>query len=97
MNSSDKQLLVEAAIAAANHGLEKQALCILEAFADLISDPIDCQVCSSLVYFALDKRPQAIRALIGLEGPQAEGLRLLYLSTAEKADTHKICSLITGG
>ncbi|NRB66642.1 MAG: EscG/YscG/SsaH family type III secretion system needle protein co-chaperone [Vibrio sp.] len=97
MKSSDKQLLVEAALAAANHGLEKQALSILNAFSSLIEDEGDRRICASLIYFALDKRAQAMRSLNGLDTPQAEGLRFLYSSTAESADTQKICSLITGG
>ena len=97
MNSSDKQLLVEAALAAANHRLEKHALSIVNVFPLLIENEEDRRVWASLIYFALDKRAQAIRSLNGLHTPQAEGLRYLYVSTVESADTQKICSLITGG
>ncbi|MBU2898914.1 EscG/YscG/SsaH family type III secretion system needle protein co-chaperone [Vibrio hepatarius] len=97
MKSSDKQLLVEAALAAANHRLEKQAVSIMAAFPHLIEDEVDRRICESLIYFALGKRAQALRALNGLHTEQAEGLRFLYTSSAESADMKTICSLITGG
>ncbi|GLT18661.1 hypothetical protein GCM10007938_24420 [Vibrio zhanjiangensis] len=97
MKRSDKQLLVEAALAAANHRLERNALCILAAFPYLITDEEDRRICESLIYFALDKRSQAIRALNGLHTPKVEGLRFLYQAPLENVDTQKICSLITGG
>ena len=97
MKKSDKQLLVEAALAAANHRLEKQALCIVEAFPYLIDDDEGRCICISLIYFALDKRSKAIRTLNGLSSPRVEGLRFLYASSADTADTKTICSLITGG
>ena len=73
MKKSDKQLLVEAALAAANHRLEKQALCIVEAFPYLIDDDEDRCICISLIYFALDKRSKAIRTLNGLSSPELKG------------------------
>ena len=97
MKSSDKKLLVEAALAAANHRLEIQAVSIMTAFPHLITDEADRRICESLIYFALDKRLQAVRSLNGLHTAQAEGLRFLYTSSAENADTKTICSLITGG
>lgn len=36
MNSEDKQLLVEVAIAASNHGLHKQAYALLAIFLNLL-------------------------------------------------------------
>ena len=97
MKRTDKQLLVEAAIAAANHQLEKQALSILEAFPNLIEDEEDRCICTSLIYFALDKISQAIRTLNGLHTPRAEGLRFFIRRLQNSADTNTICSLITGG
>lgn len=97
MKSSDKQLLVETALAAANHRLERNALCILEVFPYLITDEEDRQICESLIYFALDKKFQAIRVLNDLHTPKVEGIRFFYQSSLENIDTKKICSLITGG
>ena len=97
MKTHNKQLLVEAALAAANHGLEEQALTILKVFPQLIEDIEDRQILGSLVYFALNKRADALRSLNGVKNVQADGLRFLYQSVASSADTTKICSLITGG
>lgn len=97
MKTHNKQLLVESALAAANHGLEKQALTILKVFPQLVEDIEERQVLSSLVYFALNKRADALRSLNGIKTAQADGLRFLYQSVPASADTTKICSLITGG
>ncbi|HGJ5876267.1 MAG TPA: EscG/YscG/SsaH family type III secretion system needle protein co-chaperone [Arsenophonus sp.] len=96
MKREDKQLLVEIALAAANHGLIKQAYAILAAFPELIADEESRGLCSSLVYFALGEKSSAIRALTGLRSNQAEGLRCLFSLPADMLNHSQICTLLAG-
>ncbi|MDR5612031.1 MAG: EscG/YscG/SsaH family type III secretion system needle protein co-chaperone [Arsenophonus sp.] len=96
MKKEDKQLLVEIAIAAANHGLIKQAYAILAVFPELIADEEARALCSGLVYFALGENSAALRSLMGMKGNQAEGLRCLFSLPADMIDHAQIYALLAG-
>ncbi|WGL98733.1 EscG/YscG/SsaH family type III secretion system needle protein co-chaperone [Arsenophonus sp. aPb] len=96
MKKEDKQLLVEIALAAANHGLIKQAYAMLAAFPELIADEDARALCSSLVYFALGENSAALRSLTGMKSNQAEGLRCLFSSPAEMVNQSQIFTLLAG-
>lgn len=78
MKSSDKQLLVEIAIAASNHGLYKQAYALLTIFPQLIEDEEDRRICTSLIYFGLNEPAKALRELSLCYSDMAQGLRFLF-------------------
>ncbi|AQS36184.1 type III secretion system protein, SsaH family [Shewanella psychrophila] len=98
MKSEDKQLLVEAAIAASNHGLNKQAYALLAIFPELIQDEEDRRICTSVIYFALKEQAKALRELKSCHSDAAQGLRFLF-SGAGPIDgrSELICHMLTGG
>ncbi|MCL1123674.1 EscG/YscG/SsaH family type III secretion system needle protein co-chaperone [Shewanella surugensis] len=97
MNSEDKSLLVEAAIAASNHGLRKEAYSLLEIFPQLIEDVEDRCICESLIYFALNDLLEASDALKDCQSDKAKALQFLYSkSQFEHQDTVKFNQLVEG-
>lgn len=97
MNSEDKRLLVEAAIAASNHGLRKEAYSLLALFPQLIEDVEDRCICASLVYFALNDLLDAVDALKECQSDKASALQFLYSQTQfERQDTVKFNQLLKG-
>ncbi|WP_299493711.1 EscG/YscG/SsaH family type III secretion system needle protein co-chaperone [uncultured Shewanella sp.] len=97
MNSEDKRLLVEAAIAASNHGLRKEAHSLLALFPELIEDEEDRSICASLIYFALNEQSEALEALRHCHSDRAQALAFLYSqSEFESQDTHKFTQLLEG-
>jgi len=98
MNSEDKQLLVEAAIAASNHGLKKQAYALLAIFPQLIKDEEDRRICTSLIYFALNESAKALRELTLCHSDSAKGLQLLFSGSGPVDGRNElICQMLTGG
>jgi type III secretion system SsaH family protein len=98
MNSQDKQLLVEAALAAANHGLREQAHTLLHYLPTLIADETDRALYSAMIHFGLDEQREALFCLNGLQDPRAEGLKAMFsLSSGKNADEiTRICQLLAG-
>ncbi|NRD74518.1 EscG/YscG/SsaH family type III secretion system needle protein co-chaperone [Shewanella sp. VB17] len=98
MNSEDKQLLVEVAIAASNHGLHKQAYALLAIFPQLIGDDEDRRICTSVIYFALNEPAKALRELKLCHSDAAQGLQLLFSGMGPVVGRNElICHLLTGG
>lgn len=93
--SDVKKILVESAIAAANHGLRTQALSLMKAFPWLIDNDEDRCVCTCLIFFALGDLTQAIRALNGFQSAKVNGLRMLCMSLPAQTDTQTICNLLS--
>lgn len=97
MNSEDKRLLVEAAIAASNHGLRKEAYALLALFPQLIDDEEDRGICASLIYFALNDVADALAALKPCHSDRAKALTFLYSqSEFNRQDTHTFTQLLEG-
>ncbi|WP_298775612.1 EscG/YscG/SsaH family type III secretion system needle protein co-chaperone [uncultured Shewanella sp.] len=98
MNSEDKRLLVEAAIAASNHGLRKEAYSLLALFPELIDDEEDRGICASLIYFALNDVADALASLKSCHSDRAKALAFLYSQSGfNHQDTHTFTQLLEGG
>lgn len=98
LTSADKQLLVEAAIAASNHGLTSQAYALLAIFPQLISDDEDRHICASLIYFGLNENAKALRELASCQTEAAQGLRFLFSGSGPTAGRSEIISqMLRGG
>ncbi|MBM7071409.1 EscG/YscG/SsaH family type III secretion system needle protein co-chaperone [Shewanella sp. 202IG2-18] len=76
--SEDKQLLVECAVAAGNHGLKEQAYAIIKIFPELILDEEDRKICTSVIYFALKEASKAVRELESCNSDTAQALAMLF-------------------
>jgi type III secretion system SsaH family protein len=97
LTSADKRLLVEAAIAASNHGLTQQAYALLAIFPQLISDEEDRHLCASIIYFALNETANALRELAPCRSEAAQGLRFLFSGAGPVVGRNDmICQMLTG-
>lgn len=98
MNSEDKQLLVEIAIAASNHGLHKQAYALLAIFPQIIENEEDRRICTSVIYFALNESTKALRELNPCHSDAAKGLQFLFSGAGPTIERNElICQMLTGG
>ena len=98
LTSTDKQLLVESAIAASNHGLPQQAYALLAVFPQLIADKEDRHICASLIYFALKEDTKALRELNACKSDVAQGLRFLFSGLGPVVGRNDIIyQLLAGG
>ncbi len=78
MESEDKRLLVEAAVAAGNHGFKKQAYALIKVFPELILDEEDRKICTSVIYFALNEASKAVSELQSCNSEAAQALRVFF-------------------
>ncbi|WP_133407978.1 EscG/YscG/SsaH family type III secretion system needle protein co-chaperone [Parashewanella tropica] len=78
MESEHKKLLVEAALAAANHGLEKESYAIVKVFPDLIEDEEDRRICTSIIYFALNDVSGALEQLQACNSDSGKALYVIF-------------------
>ncbi|MGB0893411.1 MAG: EscG/YscG/SsaH family type III secretion system needle protein co-chaperone [Parashewanella sp.] len=90
MESEYKKLLIETAIAAANHGLKKQAYAILPIFDDVIIDEEDRKISMSVIYFALNDAAKAVRVLETCNSEPAQALRVLFESPVASKNQKEI-------
>lgn len=80
ISRDERQLLVMAALAAANHGLSAQAEQILEAFHWLIPDKALRCTCQALVLLGLEQPVAALECLTGQNIPEALTVRQIILA-----------------
>ncbi len=75
LTEKERQLVVEAAFAGINHGLQRQVRGILPALPLLVEDTSLQALCRAVLLAGLNKSVQAHRALADVAPPEAEAVK----------------------
>ncbi|QDQ25074.1 EscG/YscG/SsaH family type III secretion system needle protein co-chaperone [Chitinimonas arctica] len=77
LTQEDRQLLVEAAFAAVNHGMQLEVSDLLNALPWLIEDMEDRAMSGAVLLWSIGKAGQALESLAGLDSAHALLLRAM--------------------
>lgn len=75
---AERQLVLEAAFAGINHGLERQVRAMLPAIPLLVADKDACAICCAILLVGLNESPHASQFLAGVGAPDAEIVRRCF-------------------
>ncbi|MCC7005731.1 MAG: EscG/YscG/SsaH family type III secretion system needle protein co-chaperone [Ottowia sp.] len=94
LDADCRRLIVQAGLAAVNHGLYQDAEAILNALPLLVSDTLDCALLRACLLFGLNRVEEAMTYLDSLHNEQADALKAMlqpnYVTVSQGAKKWKL-------
>lgn len=86
LDKETRRLIVQAGVAAANHGLFAEAKTILDALPLLVKDPESYALLSAVLLYGTGQMKKAAEILSPIQGVEAEQLKQIFSGNSEKGE-----------